>query len=448
MADGRTYYLDVTDILKYASHNSTVSGIQRVTLNVIGQLVAKHGPSRIRLVGYHPKQRKVLELDSSWCSPDYRFDQMEFQRWFRLGGGYGSIREWSRIYKHRPLRRSLHRLRAYLSLIAGRRKFFEKRGISVPGWMASGGDRIVGDFEPNPGDRVVILGATWEFPEYINALVAQKQAKRFEVLAFVHDLIPVKAPAYVAEGMSDAFRNWLDSVYRMADRLVANSGHTASDLRADMAQRGLDIPVATAPLAHEFLTDKQLSTPLRVATLYASERPYVLFVGTIESRKNVWGLLRAWKALAEDLKLDTPYLVLAGKEGWGIEDFRRLYACTGALDGLVTLVDRPTDAELAHLYGNCLFTVFPSHYEGWGLPIGESLWFGKTCVASNTSSMPEVGGDMCAYVDPKDLTQLFNELKRMVTDQDYRVSFEHRIHRKRLRTWSDFADSLYAAVDG
>jgi len=56
------------------------------------------------------------------------------------------------------------------------------------------------------------------------------------------------------------------------------------------------------------------------------------------------------------------------------------------------LVENPSDEELAYLYKNSLFTVFPSYYEGWGLPIGESLWFGKPVVASNTSSMREVGG--------------------------------------------------------
>lgn len=450
MAEGRTYYFDITDILRYACFNSTVSGIQRVTLNMIGELVAKHGPRKIRLVGYHPIQRQILELDSSWCSPDYRFDQNEFARWFRLlGGSFTSIRQWSRIYKDRPFRRVFHRSRAYLSLLVRRRSFFEKRDIRVLGWPESQGEKIVGKFAPNPGDRVVLMGATWDFPEFLDELGERKKSDGFEVSAFIHDLIPMVTPAYVPDGVSEMFSRWLESIQRITDRYVVNSDHTALDLRAHLARIGLDTPIAVAPLAHEFLTDGEVAQrPLRVATLYASERPFVLFVGTIESRKNVWGLLRAWQALAGELKLEMPRLILAGKRGWGIEDFQRLYNRSGALDGLAKFIERPTDAELAHLYRNCLFTVFPSHYEGWGLPIGESLWFGKTCVASNTSSMPEVGGDMCAYVDPQDLTQLFNELKRMITDTDYRASFEKRIHRKRLRTWRDFAESLYAAVEG
>ena len=79
---------------------------------------------------------------------------------------------------------------------------------------------------------------------------------------------------------------------------------------------------------------------------------------------------------------------------------------------MIAVAETPSDAELAFLYRNCRFTVFPSLYEGWGLPIGESLWFGKLCIASKTSSMPEVGGDLVDYVDPKDADSLQQAILR------------------------------------
>lgn len=371
--------------------------------------------------------------------------------WFDLGGtDYNSIREWSRKYKKNALNRAVRRLQAYVALAFGQRRFFEKRNINVR-WKAPYSRKahdlkIVGDFLPTAGDKVVILGATWDFPDYMEALLSLKRAISFDVSVLVYDLIPIKTPAYVADGMSVLFRNWLDGVYRLADHLVAISEHTATDVREDLARLGYGTPVSVAPLAHEFMAGEDTGGQLRVSTLNDTDRPYVLYVGTVEARKNLLGLLRVWKALAEEMKLDTPRLLIAGKLGWGIDDFLALHRQSAGLDGLVRLVDRPGDAELAHLFRNCLFTVFPSFYEGWGLPIGEGLWFGKTCVTSNNSSMPEVGGDMCAYVDPRNLGELFGEVKRMVQDADYRASYEKRIDREKLRTWRDFADSLFTAV--
>ena len=80
------------------------------------------------------------------------------------------------------------------------------------------------------------------------------------------------------------------------------------------------------------------------------------------------------------------------------------------------------------------------------MPIGESLWFGKTCVTSKTSSMPEVGRDMCSYVDPSNLDELYAEARRMIVDLPYRRQFESRIAREKLRTWSDVAKNLWSAL--
>ncbi len=124
--------------------------------------------------------------------------------------------------------------------------------------------------------------------------------------------------------------------------------------------------------------------------------------GTIESRKNVWTIALVWQEIYRRLGLDTPRLVFAGKQGWAKGAFDDFLRGTGNLDGYIRIVDRPDDAELAYLYEHCLFSVSASYYEGWGLPIGEGLWFGRPVVASNVSAMPEVGGSLVEYVDPYD----------------------------------------------
>ncbi len=109
-------------------------------------------------------------------------------------------------------------------------------------------------------------------------------------------------------------------------------------------------------------------------------------------------------------------------------------------------IEAPTDAELIWLYSRTLFTVFPSLAEGWGLPIGESLWFGKPCVASNATSMPEVGGDLCLYGDPHDIETFAGPIIRLIRDAEFHANAVAAIKASPLRTWAEAATEVAAAV--
>ena len=113
----------------------------------------------------------------------------------------------------------------------------------------------------------------------------------------------------------------------------------------------------------------------------------MLCVGTIESRKNGLSLLRAWQRLPAEMGEAAAILVFAGRYGKiGGPDFREELAAGHGPAADVRVIDMPSDSELAWLYRNCLFTVYPSFVEGWGLPVGESAWFGKYCIASSNSA--------------------------------------------------------------
>src|SRR5690606_10338630 len=133
---------------------------------------------------------------------------------------------------------------------------------------------------------------------------------------------------------------------------------------------------------------------IRRNVLNDSRVPYALCVGVLSARKNVWTLANVWMQLHSRLGVETPRLIFAGKRGGRIDDFDDLIRATGSLYGYIRIIESPSDDELAYLYRNCLFSIFPSYIEGWGLPIGECLWFGRPVVCSSTSSMPEVGGDL------------------------------------------------------
>jgi glycosyltransferase involved in cell wall biosynthesis len=158
-------------------------------------------------------------------------------------------------------------------------------------------------------------------------------------------------------------------------------------------------------------------------------------------------LADAWERLATDLP-ELPGLVFAGRRRTDNPAFNRRFPAHTNRDGLIEVIEVPSDGELDHLYRNCLFTAFVSLYEGWGLPIGESIAYGKTGVVSHTSSMPEVAEDLMLYADPHDVDSIAAALRRLLTEPGLREGLEAKIATRRLRTWEEVArDMLAVAYD-
>lgn len=145
--------------------------------------------------------------------------------------------------------------------------------------------------------------------------------------------------------------------------------------------------------------DEALSEEIRTVL----EKPYILFVSTIERRKNHEVLYRAYHLLARTGRIDRmPKLVFVGMPGWGVGDLMKDIELDPLTRGMIVQLNQVNDSELRALYDNAQFCVYPSLYEGWGLPVGEALALGKAVVASDRGSLPEVGGDLVQYVDPWD----------------------------------------------
>jgi glycosyltransferase involved in cell wall biosynthesis len=417
-------FCDMTPILAHARGHTTVTGVQRVVLRVVGHLVATHGADAIRGIAWHPKLRRVVEIDLSFLGPDYRFEarHAEFVRDMAIPYDAGET-------DRAPLRRlaaKLGRLRWRLGAASG----FGRR-LSRP--------------TLTPSDRVFLPVPTLRNDPYIAFLTASK-ATGNAVFQLIHDVIPVKLPELAKPGHEAEFRRFLDCVPDYASGFLCVSDQTEADLREVLPAAGTGIPTRVTPLAHEFAGDAADDATVGPAVRAIAEAPFVLCVGTIEVRKNAYALVRAWDRLRSELGQQLPRLVLAGQRGWRTEDLFEFLAKTGNLGGAVAVAETPTDAELAFLYRHCLFTVFPSLYEGWGLPIGESLWFGKHCIASGTSSMPQVGGDLADYIDPRDPEELYRALLRALGMPESVATQADRIRRDALRRWVDVADSIYAAI--
>lgn len=175
-------------------------------------------------------------------------------------------------------------------------------------------------------------------------------------------------------------------------------------------------------------------------------RPFVLFVGTLEPRKNLSGLLKAFTLLPDNLKSGLQ-LVIAGGQGWGLGNLETEILRLQITD-LVRLTGFVSDAELGTLYRRAKFLAMPSLYEGFGLPIIEANSEGIPVLTSESSSMPEVGGDAALLVDPLSSRSIANGLERLLTD----ASLYHRLQKAAAANaarfdWEKSAMDLSAIFD-
>ncbi|HEY7129687.1 MAG TPA: glycosyltransferase [Nitrospira sp.] len=447
-------HYDVSDILEYARYHATLSGIQRVSTQLISHIVSKHGTERLRLIGWHPLRQRMVSFDASYFAGDYKYDQKDFCRHFALGRstiGGASLRAYLKQKYGRRWRRHLHHVRLLLANSVTGGRTFKKRNIG-PAQPQQPPGRMKDGFAPAPGDVVFIVGATWNFDKYLWALAQERRRSGIVICQFIHDLIPLLTPEHVVDDVPRHFAHWLKHLGGNTDYFLTNSRATKSDLDTWLAQNGIDVPTGVLPLAHQFVdyargdaSPERHSTegPIHARIRNAARLPYALCVGSIESRKNIWALANVWKRIHARLGESTPRLIFAGNPGWLREDFDDFIKATGSLYGYIRILERPSDEELAYLYRRCLFSVFPSYKEGWGLPVGEGLWFGRPVVCSNTSAMPEVGGPLADYVDPTSWESIEAALLKMITDTGYREQRAAEIGAARLRTWSEVADDLW-----
>ena len=176
----------------------------------------------------------------------------------------------------------------------------------------------------------------------------------------------------------------------------------------------------------------------------------MLFVGTVESRKNHLLALRAWQVLLDRHgPASVPDLVCVGRLGWHADTFLHEYVESAGLGGKLSVLSSSVTAEeLARLYSHAEFTIYPSRYEGWGLPVSESLAFGRLPVVAYNSSLPEAGRDLAAFFRSDDLEDFVHVLETRALDLTARTEAEARIRADRAPAiaWADVADTAESAL--
>lgn len=289
----------------------------------------------------------------------------------------------------------------------------------------------------------VFLGAVW-INDALMLAARDAHAAGARCVYLLYDLTPVLQTGHTA-AVNQLFDRYLSLVTQTASGVPAISASSRADYERHCARMGW-----TAPPGAVTGLPGGLDPALFDTQLNPWPRPFVLFVGTVESRKNHLLALRAWQRLLDRHGPDAvPDLVCVGRLGWHAAEFLREYVDTDGLDGKLSVLSTSvSDADLARFYAHCEFTIYPSNYEGWGLPVTESLAFGKVAIVAQNSSLPEAGRDLAVYFASNDLDAFVAAIEKKALDLDARAALEARIAADDDPpiTWQHVADVMTAEV--
>lgn len=249
-------------------------------------------------------------------------------------------------------------------------------------------------------DTVLLLGAGWESGEMINQLAGLKKRSGFKVVHLWHDFLPISQPHLFDKFLIKRQTDYCRVALPLSDATVTVSQATKNDI-IDFAKKE-NIKLTSAELIVREGEDAFSSaTPTKPVQLEGHDLTggFIFSLGTIEVRKNHQILYQAYK-LAKEKGTELPKLVIAGRKGWLAQDLYYVMTRDQEVAKNILVLTNASDAEVAWLFDNCKFSVFPSLSEGWGLPICESLSHGKLCLTCNLSSMPEVAGELGDYFSP------------------------------------------------
>jgi glycosyltransferase involved in cell wall biosynthesis len=300
--------------------------------------------------------------------------------------------------------------------------------------------------EARPGDVLLLAGETWSQYDFATLRRARQQGG-IRIAAICQDLIPAKLPQFFeADGFVERFARYADFLVADVDLVIAISEQTKRDILEYGRSRGtLRADVQTVSLGHDLSMPTPSARPPVLAGL--EPRKFVLSVSSIQSRKNFDLIYHVWRRLCEEGLQNLPKLVIAGRAGFGGGDLLWQIAHDPMVRDRVIVRHDISDAALSWLYRECAFTLYPSFYEGWGLPVSESLAYGKFCIASNAPALVEAGQRLAQHIDPLDFAAWRDAVAELVRSPELLAGHERRIKAEyRPVNWRQSAEQLAALL--
>lgn len=294
------------------------------------------------------------------------------------------------------------------------------------------------------GDVLLSLGATWGLPMHA---VACGHLRRQGVIVFrmIYDLIPTLKPQWVFPAHHQSITHWARALLTDSDGILTISQFSRQEIERYCDESGLPSPTVTVVRLGDVLEAGSDTAP--PYPRFVPQRPFFVCVSTLDVRKNHRLLYDAWSVLAARDADACPDLICVGTPHLFVADLLREVRNDRAVNGRIHVLNAVTDDELAWYYRHCAATIYPSRYEGWGLPVAESLGHGRLCLASHATSIPEISRDLPEFFDPFDVPGLVTLVERTLRDREWVRHREAEIRRSFVPTpWSQTAGRILEAV--
>lgn len=329
----------------------------------------------------------------------------------------------------------------YLALGLARLECVLARGAASPSlmpWLFPADPPSAADVYFNPGDL-------WWQKDYAAVLSRLKKRTGVRIVQMIHDLYVSQRPDWSPAGFSGTFTRQFQGIAPYVDVWLTSSHHVGKQVRDSLESWSLPLTsIQVLPMGWDSFSRALPTAPVgeqAVLDLYGiGRRPFILFVGTVEPRKNLPALFNALEALRARLGEKVPALVVAGGYGWRAHAVRRRLE-RGVREGYLFWVRNLSDAELRAFYKQARFTVMPSYGEGWGLAVQESIALGVPCIASSGGATIEAGRELATYVDPARVEELEAAMAAWIVDEaalsQARARIERALRTETFSTWND-----------
>ncbi len=266
--------------------------------------------------------------------------------------------------------------------------------------------------------------------------------RRIKRITIIHDLTPIIFPELHRWHSQLLQKIFLKGILNKTDTIITNSENTSKDLCKVYPANCNKVKRIYPGISSLYEPDSNTAA----LNKYKITNPYFLFVGTIEPRKNLIVLLEAFQKFKEENN-STVQLVIAGGNGWKSETFFEALNKHPFREHIL-LTGFVLNEELPSLYTHAIAVIYPSLYEGFGLPVAEAMCCGTPVIASNNSSIPEAGGDGAIYFDSANVNELATQMLKIFTDPELRknLSQKAKTHAAKF-SWDKFANQFWKEIE-
>jgi glycosyltransferase involved in cell wall biosynthesis len=281
-----------------------------------------------------------------------------------------------------------------------------------------------------------------------NVIASQRlRANGGKVIRMIYDVIPVSQPQWVYAETCRIFGDAMRKALPSCDLLLTISEYSRTDLTNYAYKENIKHPaVVPIRLGDEINEKKPATTQDQPDLGEQPSRPFFLCLGTIEPRKNQRLLYDCWRRLSRDFQEKCPDLVCIGSQHQMCTQLIHEITHDPLTKERIILLNDVGDGRLEWYYDHCLATIFPSLYEGWGLPVAESLARGRLCLASNATSIPEIS-ELPQMFDPQDVLGLCNLIMRATEGHEWRAAQEEKIRTQfKSTSWAETAEQILSAA--